>query len=253
MTWSIRKVVVVGLCAVVALFVASPIQGQESKKDKVKLTGAEIQELLFKSGAVTFGLNHKSNSVFAIVSHGGGKRDIFWRSLADPVVWGTDVTTSKIVGDQLCSKWTFGPETCYDIYKVGEDKYEAVLKGNLVATWYRGEAGQWGTKKDKTKITGAELQDQFSKYAILAGINYQNNVLWILVHHDFGKRNIYWSSFRKPGLSGSSSGSLKIVDDQYCSKFGTRKERCFDFYRIGEDKYEMWLEGNFRSVAYQLK
>jgi hypothetical protein len=90
MTWSIRKAVVFGLCIVVALFVASPIQG----KDKVKLTGPEIQELLFETGVVTFGLNHKVNTFFSIVSHGEGKRNIFWRSLADPVRWGTDVTTS---------------------------------------------------------------------------------------------------------------------------------------------------------------
>jgi hypothetical protein len=249
MTWSIRKVVVFGLCIVVVLFVASPIQG----KDKVKLSGPEIQELLFETGVVTFGLNHKVNTFFSIVSHGEGKRNIFWRSLADPVRWGTDVTTSKVVGDQLCSKWTFGPKACYDIYRIGKDKYGSFLKGNLVATWYRGQAGHGETKKDKIKITGAELQDQFSKYAIFAGINFQNNVLWMLAQKDLDERNIYWKSFGKPDLAGSSSGSLKIVGDQYCSKWGSGKEKCFDFYRIGEDKYEMWLGGKFRGVAHQLK
>jgi gluconolactonase len=42
----VRKVVVLGSCVVTALFMASVVQGQESIKDKVKVTGAELSALV---------------------------------------------------------------------------------------------------------------------------------------------------------------------------------------------------------------
>mgnify|MGYP001813643031 FL=1 len=38
---NIHKMVVLGLCVIVALFVTSTGQSQQSKKDKVKITGAQ--------------------------------------------------------------------------------------------------------------------------------------------------------------------------------------------------------------------
>jgi gluconolactonase len=42
----VRKVVVLGSCVVMALFMASVVQGQESKKDKVKVTDADLSALV---------------------------------------------------------------------------------------------------------------------------------------------------------------------------------------------------------------
>jgi len=41
------------------------------------------------------------------------------------MVWGTAIGTAEIVGDKMCSKWTFGPEKCYDNYRVGKTNTKA--------------------------------------------------------------------------------------------------------------------------------
>ena len=248
MTWSIRKVVVVSLCVVVALFVASPIQGQ----DKVKLTGAEVDKLLLKPDAISFGISHQTNWVWIIETLENGKRSVYWRSLANPIVSGTDIGTSKIVGDQLCEKWTFGPERCLDIYRIGEDKYESSLRGNLWSTFYRGQR-TYETRKDKVKLTGAELKEEESQYAVVAGVDLIFKSVWIIIRPSSGKRELYWRSLRNPGLSGSRTGTTRIVGDQTCHKWNFGPEKCYDHYRVGKDKYESWLGGSISSVYYRLK
>jgi len=248
MTWSIRKVVVVGLCIVVALFVASPIQG----KDKVKLTGAEVKELLLKPGNITFGINHKTNSVYTTEALGNGKRNLYWQKLAKSIARGTDIGTTKIVGDQACSKWSFGPETCFDVYRVGEDKYQSWVGDRLLATWYKGQTA-FEASKDKVKLTGAELKEQESQYAVLAGIDHSSQSVWIIIRPSSGKRELHWRSLSKPGLSMSYTGTTRIVGDQSCTKWTFGQERCFDNYRVGEDKYESWWAGTISSVYYRLK
>jgi len=248
MTWSIRKVVVVGLCVVVALFVASPIQGQ----DKVKLTGAEIDKLLLKPGAISFGINHQFNWVWIVEALENGKRSVYWRSLANPIMWGTDIGATKIVGDQVCSKWTFGPERCLDIYRVGEDKYESKLGGSLFSTWYEGQREYGETKKDKVKLTGAELKERESQYAVFAGINHNSKMVWIIIRPSSGKRELYFRSLRKPGLSMSLTGTARLDGDKVCMKY-TQPEKCYDIYRIGKDKYESWIYEGIDSTQYRLK
>jgi len=250
MTCSIRKVFVFGLCVIVAVFVASPIQG----KDKVKLTGAEVKELLLKPGAVSFGINHRTNGVYITEALENGKRNLYWQNLATPIVRGTDIGTTKIVDDQACSKWSFGPETCFEVYRVGEDKYESLVGDRLLATWYRGQ-GEYEPRKDKVKLTGAELKEEESQYSIIAGINLnptRKNV-WIMIRPSSGKRELYWRSLRKPGLSMSFTGTTRIVGDQSCTKWTFGPERCYDNYRVGEDKYESWTAGIIDSVYYRLK
>ena len=248
MTWSIRKVVVVGLCVVVALLVAAPIQG----KDKVKLTGVEIQELLGKLGAITFGINHKTNSVYITEALENGKRNLYWRSLKNPIVWGTDIGITKIVSDKVCSKWSFGPETCFDVYRVGEDKYESRVGEHLLATWYKGKR-EYEPRKDKVKLTGAELKEQESQHAVFGGVNQRSQYVWMILRYGNGKRELYWRSLGKPGLSASWTGAARIVGDQMCTKYTFGPEKCYDIYRIGEDKYESWYGGLIDSSYYRLK
>ncbi len=252
MTCSIHKVVGVGLCIVLALFLASPMQAEEGKKDKVKLTGAQIDELLLKPGAITFGINHKTNSVYITEALENEKRNLYWQSLANPMVRGTDIGTTEIVGDQACSKWSFGPETCFNVYRVDEDKYESMSGESLAATWYRGQT-LFQTSKDKVKLTGAELKERESHYGVFAGINQLTQAVWVMVRPDSGKREVYWRSLSKPGLSMSFTGTTRIVGDRSCTKWTFGPERCYDYYRVGEDKYESWSDGAFESVYYRLK
>jgi hypothetical protein len=248
MTWSIRTVVVFGLCVVVALFVASPIQGQ----DKVKLTGTEVKELLLKPGAITFGINHKTNGVYTTEALKNGKRNLYWQRLGNSLVRGTDIGTTKIVGDQACSKWSFGPETCFDVYRLGEDKYESRVGDRLLATWYRGQTA-FEASKDKVKLTGAELKEEESQYAIWAGINHSFQSVWIMIRPSSGKRELYWRSLSNPGLSMSYGGTTRIVGDQQCTKWTFGPERCYDIYRTGEGKGETWFQGSLDSSFYNLK
>ncbi len=247
MTCSIRKVIVVGLCIVVALFVASPIQGQ----DKVKLTGTEVKELLLKPGAISFGISHQPNWVWIIEALENGKRSVYWRSLANSIVSGTDIGTTKIVGDQFCEKWTFGPEKCFDLYRVDEDKYEFWLRKNLWSTFYTGQRA-YETKKDKIKLTEAELKERETKYGVFAGVNQKTNFVWIIIRPSSGKRELYFRSLRKPGLSMSLTGTARLDGDQVCTKY-TRPEKCYDIYRTGKDKYEVWIYGALDSTQFKLK
>jgi len=65
-----------------------------------------------------------------------GKRSLYWRSLKNAMVWSTAIGTAEIVGDKMCSKWTFGPQKCYDNYRVGEDKYESWSGGMIDSPFY---------------------------------------------------------------------------------------------------------------------
>jgi hypothetical protein len=249
MTMTNGKVSLVGLCVIIALFVAAPIQGKE---DKTKLTGAEIQELLCKPGAINFGINHMTNSVFITEVLENGKRILYWRSLQNSMIWGTDIGTAEVVGDKMCSKWTFSPQKCFDIYRVGENKYESYLGENLVAAWYSGQEG-YETKKDKVKLTGDALKKLSSQYAVWAGVNKLFNNVWIIIYRDGGKRELYWQSLAKPGVSGSWLGTAQIVGDQRCLKWTFGQKKCYDVYRAGEDQYESWYGGMMESFYYRLK
>jgi hypothetical protein len=239
--------VIVGLCVVVGLFVASPIQG----KDKVKLTGVEVDKLLLKPGAISFGINHKTNWVWIVEALENGKRSVYWQSLAN-TNRGTDIGSTKIVGDQACEKWSFGPERCFDIYRVGEDKYESWSGGSLSSTWYRGQR-EYETKKDKVKLTEAECKERESQYNVFAGISHSGNTVWIIITTGSGKRELYFRSLTNPGLSMSLMGTARVDGDQICTKYTRPTEKCYDTYRLGEDKFEARLYGSTDSTYYKLK
>jgi hypothetical protein len=243
------------VCAVVALVMASAAQGQQSKEEKAKLTGAEVQDVLFKPGAVTFGVIHPNNQVYVIVSHGGGNRDFFWRSLTTPDRWSVDAATAKIVGDQVCSKWTFGPESCLEVYRIGGDKYESRLQGGgLVATWYHIQKASEDASKGKVKLTGTQLQEENSKPHLIAGVHHPSNTVWIMEDDGTGKRSLYWRLLAKQGVFGTQVGTGRVSGDQVCSKYTPSfQENCHDVYKINEDKREGWLNGQLDSTSYRLK
>jgi hypothetical protein len=243
--------IVLCLWAFVVLLVASPIRGQESKPDKVKLTGAELEKLN-KPGAISFGINHRMNIVSIIENLENGKRSIFLRSLLEPSHWYTGMGTYKIVGDQLCTKWPGLPENCSDIYRVGEDKYESWSGGTLGATWYRGQR-EYETNKDKVKLTGAELKEEENQYSVSAGVNYKAKWVNIIVDYPDGKRELYWRSLSNPNNSAWWPGTKRIVGDQVCVKMRFGPESCVDIYRINEDQIEVWLGSDLVGTFYRLK
>jgi hypothetical protein len=100
----IGKMVVLGLCVVVALFMTSAVLAQESKKDKVKLMGAELQQRASKYFVVA-GFNEQNGCSFMIVNSGDGTtRKQYWD--CPPPGWsGTSNGIFRVVGDKECSKY----------------------------------------------------------------------------------------------------------------------------------------------------
>jgi hypothetical protein len=122
----IRKVVVLGSCVVVALFMASVVQGQESKKEKVKLTGAELQQLASKYYVIA-GVNEQNGCSFMIVNSGDGTTRKQYYDCPSYSLSGVAKGTFRVVGDKECSIYeglNWGLERCYELYQIGEDKYE---------------------------------------------------------------------------------------------------------------------------------
>ena len=51
-------------------------------------------------------------------------------------------------------KWTWGTELCTDTYRIGEDKYESRLNGNLQNIYYTLKQSASGNEKGAAKSQG---------------------------------------------------------------------------------------------------
>lgn len=137
MRTSLGALLTIVLC-VVSMFLAPSIRAE----GRVKLTGDEIREILFTKGNVIFGIDHQNNSVWIGTALGGGKRHFHWQSLGSkspraPFPAEGEITgTAAIVNDQQCTTG-YAEERCFDIYRVGKDKYETWDGETLYTTWYR--------------------------------------------------------------------------------------------------------------------
>ena len=126
------------LFVVVALVLASPVQAEE----RVKLTGDEIKEILFTKGNVIYGLTPLKNVIWIGTALGGGKRHFYWQSLGSkspraPFPAAGELTgTATIVNDQQCTTG-YAENRCFDIYRIGKDKYETWDGQTLESSWYR--------------------------------------------------------------------------------------------------------------------
>lgn len=121
----------------VFFIVQASVQGQQSKKDKVRLTGTALQKMHSEYYA-TAGLNPTNGCVWMVVNFGGGAKEQFWHCRA----WGSGSSkgTAQVVGDQLCNKWekiNSGQEQCWEIYRIDETKYEAWRDGKFQMSYYR--------------------------------------------------------------------------------------------------------------------
>lgn len=127
---SIHKVIVLGLCVVGASFVAPAAWGQQSTKEPVQVSGADLQAWLSK-GFVYAG-EHVNGCVFIILGEEASRRTNFY-SCPD----GNSDTvkgTQRVDGNMTCSKWPFDrEEQCREWYRIGENKYEQRNKGSRTA------------------------------------------------------------------------------------------------------------------------
>jgi hypothetical protein len=124
-----------GLCIIAAvLMLTTGCAHQQGAKDKVKLTGAELE----KRGAeraVFSGYNPK-NGCAAITAYfdKGNVRQTWDCFTASGSSWGKYI----VEGDTICTTWDDPrvPAGCVEVYKIGEAKYESWRDGQPLFTFY---------------------------------------------------------------------------------------------------------------------
>jgi len=124
---------------ILATLIPAPLVQAE---ERVKLTGDEIKEILFTKGNVIYGLTPQKNVIWIGTALGGGKRHFHWQSLGSespraPFPASGELTgTATVVNDQQCTTG-YAENRCFDIYRIGKDKYETWDGETLESTWYR--------------------------------------------------------------------------------------------------------------------
>ncbi len=114
----------------VVLILLIVVSGVGAAADRIKLTGAELAEQYSKYEVIA-GLSYDSKVSWMIVAYSDGTRDMYWN---DGITSAIDSGTYRIVGNQWCVVWTNifrGEERCYDIYRIGPDKYESWRNGEF--------------------------------------------------------------------------------------------------------------------------
>ena len=126
----------------------------------------------------------------------------------------------------------------------------------LFYLWCHSFQGQ-DSKKNRVKLTGEQIKQINAEYAVYAGVNKANGCAWLLISYEGGTRFTYWHW--RSGQSGSSQGTFRTVGDKGCKKAEfSPDEQSSETYEIGEDKFELWLEGpadkfNFAGTYYRLR
>lgn len=125
---NVRKLMILLLL----IFVANSAGASE----KIKLTGPQIAERI-GGYEVIAGTSNQDGYIYMVVAYSNGTREVYWN---DGIKSGTDKGTHRIVGDQICVTWqnSFkGKEQCFEVFKIGESKYESWSKGKLAFTYYK--------------------------------------------------------------------------------------------------------------------
>lgn len=119
---------------IMLLFILTATSAQAS--DRVKLTGTQLVD---RMGAyeVIAGTSSQPEFNYMVVAYANGTREVYWN---DGVNSGRDRGSHRIENDQICVTWqnSFeGKEQCFEVFKIGEAKYESVSNGKLVFTYYK--------------------------------------------------------------------------------------------------------------------
>jgi hypothetical protein len=114
------------------------------------------------------------------------------------------------------------------------------------------------TTKDRVKVTAAEYEQRGKEGAVIAGYNTQNGCTWMNVFYPGGNTvKQYWDC--GSGTFGSTMGTYQVVGDMICPTWDDGRGFCSEAYRIGEEKFELWIrrksEDPFTPVGtyYRLK
>jgi len=125
---NVRKLMILLLL----IFVAISAEASE----KIKLTGPQLVERI-GGYEVIAGTSSQAEYNYMVVAYSNGTREVYWN---DGIKSGTDKGSHIIVGDQICVTWqnSFeGKEQCFEVFKIGESKYESWSNGKLAFTYYK--------------------------------------------------------------------------------------------------------------------
>lgn len=114
------------------IFVAITAEASE----RIKLTGSQIIDRIGAYEAIA-GFSNQAEYNYMVVAYSNGTREVYWN---DGLKSGTDKGTHRIAGDQICVTWqnSFeGKEQCFEVFTIGESKYESWSNGKLAFTYYK--------------------------------------------------------------------------------------------------------------------
>ena len=114
------------------IFVVNSAEASE----KIKLTGPQLVERI-GGYEVIAGTSNEAEFNYMVVAYSNGTREVYWN---DGLKSGTDKGTHRIEGDQICVTWqnSFeGKEQCFEVFKIGESKYESWSNSKLAFTYYK--------------------------------------------------------------------------------------------------------------------
>ena len=125
---NVRKLIILLLI----IFVAISAEASE----KINLTGSQLDERI-DGYEVIAGTSSQPEYNYMVVVYSNGTREVYWN---DGLKSGTDKGTHRIEGDQICvtCQNSFeGKEQCFEVFKIGESKYESWNNVKLAYTYYK--------------------------------------------------------------------------------------------------------------------
>jgi hypothetical protein len=116
-----------------AALLASPLASSAQP-----VTGAELQSWLDADGMAVAGLNVMNGCHFIAKGTGSERRQSIYCPNNPPF---TVTGEARVQGDQFCARFTYPDnsryDSCQDVLKVGDNKYEFRLGGVLRSVFYR--------------------------------------------------------------------------------------------------------------------
>ena len=106
--------------------------------------------------------------------------------------------------------------------------------------------------EQKRQLSGEDLQQRDASYAARAGFT-PDGSYWIVVNFANGTRDVYWNNGH---ASGRDTGTHQVRGDQICVTYRTiygGKERCYDVYSLGDNKYESRRNGELAGTYFELR
>jgi hypothetical protein len=123
---SLSKILAVASIVVVLASSAAVAAGQ-----KTRLSGDDLKKM-YSNDLTIAGYNLPTDVTWMITHSADGTRTSDWRS---PTNSGTGAGTADVEGDRLCTTWG-SSRTCYDVYKVGDNKFQAYVGDTLFTVYY---------------------------------------------------------------------------------------------------------------------